>query len=162
MNFAPQSKVWVYHADSILTEQENQLVTHKLAHFISKWESHGQLVKAKAEIRHNRFIIITADETIASIGGCAIDALIRIMKEIGKEMKIDFFNRFYVSYRNPLGTIVSANRNEFEHAIATGEISANTIVFNSLVENLEELNTQWEIPFKQSWHRHVFPMPLPI
>jgi hypothetical protein len=37
-----------------------------------------------------------------------------------------------------------------------GKINTETIVFNNLAQNVTELQTKWEVPFKDSWHIQLF------
>lgn len=77
------------------------------------------------------------------------------MKELENEYQINLFDRFNLAYRDGQ-KIVSVSRNEFEELIKTGQITENTIVFNNLVQTLDELETKWEVPLKDSWHVQLF------
>jgi hypothetical protein len=35
-------------------------------------------------------------------------------------------------------------------------VTENTIVFNNLVNNIEEFNESWEVPAMDSWHSRFF------
>ena len=60
-----------------------------------------------------------------------------------------------VAYREG-GEILSAPRHTFEELIRQNSINTQTIVFNNTVQNLSELQTKWEVPFKDSWHIQLF------
>ena len=77
------------------------------------------------------------------------------MQQIESDYNVNLFDRFNIAYRKG-NEVVSYNRNQFEALIQQGEITENTIVFNNLVQTKKELDTQWEIPFKNSWHARVF------
>jgi hypothetical protein len=40
--------------------------------------------------------------------------------------------------------------------LRSGKINSNTSVFNNLVQDLQQLETKWEVPFKNSWHQQLF------
>jgi hypothetical protein len=77
------------------------------------------------------------------------------MKDIEDKFSVSLFDRFNIAYHSSNG-IESCGRTEFEKLLAAGEINENTVVFNNLVQTVKELNTQWEVPLKESWHASVF------
>jgi hypothetical protein len=77
------------------------------------------------------------------------------MKQLEQEYNINLFDRFNLAYKEG-EEVLSAPRNAFEELIKQGSITADTIVFNNLVQSLAELNTKWEVPFSQSWHPQLF------
>ncbi|QNL52241.1 ABC transporter ATPase [Olivibacter sp. SDN3] len=148
-------RIWIYQADREFTEIEEQIVLDKLEEFTMQWKAHGQPLAASADIRYHRFIVIAVDQSYALPSGCSIDKSVRLLKELEDELNIDFFDRMQIAYRDG-DQIVVAPRVAFEKLIAEGLINADTVVFNNLVANKEELNTQWEVPFKNSWHAKIF------
>lgn len=77
------------------------------------------------------------------------------MKQLEQQYGIVLFDRFNLAYRDE-ERILSAPRNEFERLIRDGVITHDTLVFNNLVQTLEELQTKWEVPLKDSWHMQLF------
>jgi hypothetical protein len=47
------------------------------------------------------------------------------------------------------------SKKEFEQAFVTGKLNDETVVFNNLIQTKEELDTKWEVPFRESWHRSL-------
>ena len=76
------------------------------------------------------------------------------MLELEIEFKINLFDRFIIAYREG-GEIKTCNRAEFEERLRSGEITADTIVFNNLISTRKALDTSWEIPMKNSWNAQV-------
>lgn len=95
------------------------------------------------------------DEEQAGATGCSIDKSVNLMKQIEEELDINLFDRFNIAYRDVNG-IRSCSREEFENLISEGKITENTIVFNNLIQTVAEVENNWEIPFKNSWHPRVF------
>ncbi len=155
MQFSENSRVWVYQANRAFTNDEVQQLALILEHFTRTWTAHNHELKAAAEIRYQRFIILMVDEVQAGASGCSIDKSVRLMQEIEQHFNVNLFDRFNLAYRDGV-EIKSANREEFEAMIQQGGITTDTIVFNNLVQTLHELDTRWEVPFKQSWHKQVF------
>ncbi|OCX51995.1 ABC transporter ATPase [Mucilaginibacter sp. PPCGB 2223] len=155
MNFSENSKVWIYQSTRELTEAEVARISHVLADFTTGWTAHNNQLKAGFEIRYNRFLVLIVDETQAGASGCSIDKSVNLMKALEQEFNITLFDRFNIAYRDG-EEIKSVGRFEFEELIKQGKVDAETIVYNNLVPTLADLDTKWEVPFKNSWHRQVF------
>jgi len=155
MSFSPQSKVWVYQSNREFTTSEVAEIQEKLDAFTAQWLAHGHQLKAKAEIIHNYFIVITVDETASNVTGCSIDASVRVLKEIEAQYNLDLFNRFNMAYMAD-DKVFSLNKEDFETLVSIKKITPETIVFNNMVQTLEEFETKWQVPFAPSWHNTVF------
>jgi hypothetical protein len=155
MSFSPQSRVWVYQSNREFSASEVTEIQEKLNAFTAQWQAHGHQLKAKAEIIHNFFIVITVDETASNVTGCSIDASVRVLKEIETQYNLDLFNRFNMAYMGD-NKVFSLNKEDFETLVSIKKITPDTIVFNNMVQTLEEFETKWQVPFAQSWHNTVF------
>ena len=155
MRFSEQSRVWIYQSDRELYEDEVKQLHEILNKFAAEWTAHNHQLKAKAEIRYNRFLILIVDENQAGASGCSIDKSVNFIKRLEQEFKINLLDRFNLAYREG-EKVLSAPRDEFEELLRSGKINSNTIVYNNLVQNLEQLETKWEVPFKDSWHIQLF------
>ena len=155
MSFSPQSRVWIYQSDRKFTSGEETEILNKLTAFTNQWKAHGNELLAKAEIRYGFFIILIVDESRAGVTGCSIDSSVRLMKEIEQEYHVDLFNRFNIAYKVN-GEVVVNNKEDFETLVNIKQVTPETTVFNNMVQNLTELETKWEVPFKNSWHSTVF------
>ena len=155
MHFSENSRVWVYQSDRELTDNEALQIKVLLDNFTTGWTAHNNQLKAKAEIRYNRFIILIVDESQAGASGCSIDKSVHFMQQIEAQFGINLFDRFNLAYRQG-SEVLSAPRAQFEELLKQGSIKTDTIVFNNLVQNLTELENKWEVPFKNSWHIQLF------
>jgi hypothetical protein len=155
MQFSQNSRVWVYQSDKQLNDADVIKLQIMLDNFTTGWTAHNNQLKAKAEIRYNRFIILIVDESQAGASGCSIDKSVRFMKDVEQQFGINLFDRFNLAYRNG-EEILSVPRHTFEGLISNKAIGTDTIVFNNTVQNLNELETKWEVPFKDSWHIQLF------
>jgi hypothetical protein len=159
MNISEQSRVWIYQANRVLDSEEVIRIQAKLDNFTSQWLAHGNELLAKSEIRYNQFLILFVDEQQAGATGCSIDQSVKLMLSLEKEFSINLFDRFQLAYRNG-EAIKTCSREEFEQLIRSGQITGETIVFNNLVSTRKGLETNWEIPLKNSWHAQVFSVPV--
>src|SRR5690606_2752267 len=148
-------RIWIYQSSRELSAQEATLILKRLEEFTEGWKAHGKQLAARAEIRHNRFVIIFLNEQVAAATGCSIDKSVHLLKAIEQELGIDLFDRMRIAYRKG-DSIVDVSRAGFEQAIEAGEVDENTIVFDNTVQTSGELDTRWEVPAKESWHARVF------
>jgi hypothetical protein len=155
MQFSENSRVWIYQADRKLSDAETLQLQQQLNSFTQSWTAHNNALKAGAEIRYNRFIVLLVDESQAGASGCSIDKSVNFMKQVEQHYNINLFDRFNLAYRDG-GEVLSAPRAQFEDLIKQGTINQDTIVFNNLVQTLAELDIKWEVPFKNSWHPQLF------
>ncbi|HVS90683.1 MAG TPA: hypothetical protein VHE59_01540 [Mucilaginibacter sp.] len=155
MHFSEQSRVWVYQSDRELTTQEAAEIQNTLDRFAAEWTAHNHQLKARAEVRYNRFLVLIVDESQAGASGCSIDKSVNFLKRIEQEYGINLFDRFNLAYREG-ERVLSAPRHQFEELLKEGRITNNTIVFNNLVPTLADLENKWEVPFKESWHPQLF------
>ena len=95
------------------------------------------------------------DQDAASATGCSIDASVRVIKEIEAAYGVDLFNRFNMAYKIDDQVMVT-NKEDFETLITIKKITSSTIVFNNLVQTLEEFEQKWEVPLADSWHSSIF------
>ncbi len=149
-NFNDKSKVWIYQSSRLLTISEALNIEPLLENFVNQWKSHGAAVKGYANLFFGQFIIIMADETQTSVGGCSTDSSVHLIKKIEKELKLDFFNRQNLAFIIkdkvqilPLQQVSYALENEF--------INSETLFFNNVVTTKKELEEKWIVPIKDSW-----------
>ena len=157
-NMPDTSRVLIYQATRELNSDEVSGIIDRANQFLDSWKSHDQDLMACIEVRYNRFVIIAIDESFASVGGCSLDNATRFIKSLQQEFQVALFDRMNFAYKEE-NDVKSCNRKEFESLIAQGIIHEDTIVFNNLVANKNELNTNWELPFKDSWHARLFTVP---
>ncbi|MBS7563956.1 ABC transporter ATPase [Mucilaginibacter sp. Bleaf8] len=155
MQFPKNSRVWIYQSDRELNAAETADLQQQLDAFTSEWTAHNNQLKAAAEIRYNRFIVLLVDESQAGASGCSIDKSVNVLKRMEQQFSINLFDRFNLAYRDG-DKVQSAPRAEFEALIAEGKITPETIVYNNVVQTLADLETKWEVPFKNSWHAQLF------
>ncbi len=152
---SPESRVWIYQSDRKLTKDEILKVEKHLWEFVGQWASHSNKVKGYGAVYHNHFLVLIADETEYTVGGCSTDSAVRFVKDLGTSIGVDFFNRFTVACEVD-GEIQLFSSPEFKEKLATGEFDENIIVFNNLVQTKAEFETGWRGPVKDSWHQKVY------
>lgn len=149
------SRLWIYQSNRNLNDREVEEISGMLSKFVSNWASHSREVKADGKIVYNQFVVLAADEDQFQVSGCSIDSSVSFIRSIHEKYKLDLFNRFNVGYKKD-GEIATAGRDEFQNLIDEGNVNDETIVFNNMVNTIEQFETAWEVPFRLSWHARVF------
>lgn len=149
-NFSPDSRVWVYQSSSLFTLDEALEIEEMLKEFTENWVSHGAKVKGAAYLFFGRFIILMADEKATGVSGCSTDSSVRLIKVVEQKFKVNMFDR------NSLAFIVKENIqllpiSQLQYAFDNKFIDSETLYFNNLVQNKDELENKWIEPVKESW-----------
>jgi hypothetical protein len=154
-NFSPESKIWIYQADRLLTEQESNLVAEKTAGFAAQWISHNRDLKASGECVHQLFIVLMVDESMAGASGCSIDKSVRFVQSLESELGVSFFNRLNFTYLDSDKNIHIAMKQHFKTLFLEKNIDEDTLVFDTLVKNKEEFDNFFIKPLRDSWHKRM-------
>lgn len=148
------SRVWVYQSNRAFTKEELAAIKEKSNNFLVGFNSHGQGLTAAIEIFYELFVVILVDEEVAASSGCSIDSSFQFIKELEQQFSVVLLDRLTVAHRNDQGIMLS-RIDEFENLIREGAVGLDTIVFNNLVDNKGNFNSQWEVLLKDSWHRKL-------
>lgn len=151
------ARSWVYQSDREITDLEVNEISRKAAMFLMEWSSHGNVMRASIDVLHNRFFVVLVDEKAASATGCGIDKSVKFMQQMETDYKINLFDRMLVTYRDTDAVIKTTKLYTFEQMMEKGELSADTIVFNNMVDTKADMQTKWEVPVKLSWHSRMIP-----
>lgn len=153
-NFPSTSRLWIYQADRPFDSTELDFINDKLNHFIGEWNNHGNNLTAGFEIKYKHFILLVVDESQMNASGCSIDSSVRIIKEIGSELNVDFFDRLKVAKFEEDVTILKMN--DINAGIQDGSFTKETKVFNNLIDTLSQLDSEWIVPAEQTWLKRSF------
>lgn len=145
------SRVWVYQSDREFTQEEIEFISAKALLFIDNWTRHGDDLKGSFTIKYNQFLILAVDENFNNVSGCSIDASVRFVQELEKELELDLMNKMNVSFKDG-DNINIVKLPEFQNFAKEQKITAETVVFNNMVDTKEDFETKWEVPANQSWH----------
>jgi hypothetical protein len=149
-DFSNQSKVWIYQSNRLFSIREAFEIEAILNEFVTNWKSHGAPVKGFANLFFGQFIVLMADETNTSVGGCSTDSSVHTIKKIEQLLKVDLFNRqnlaFFVKDKVQLLPMAQIN-----YAWENNFINGETIYFNNTVTTKEVFLNDWLIPVKSSW-----------
>jgi hypothetical protein len=155
-NLPDDARIWVYQSNRKLTEDEVQFIKQQTAKFLENWTAHGKDLEAGFDIKYNRFIVLGLNQQNASASGCSIDASVKFIQALEKELEIDLLDKMNVTYYN--GEYIAYKPLlDFKKMAKARSISKDTVVFNNLVTTKSEFETNWEVPAKDSWHSRFLP-----
>ncbi|MGB0934085.1 MAG: hypothetical protein ACPGU5_07360 [Lishizhenia sp.] len=141
--FPLESKVWLYQTNRKLDATEKNFVEEELEKFTVQWAAHGKKLWATAALVNPFFIAVVVDESVTPPSGCSIDASVHFLKELGKELHVDFFTRMKITVVKDEQVV----QIDFENLASQNE---NMLLFDPLVSSLDDLTNNWPLPLKES------------
>jgi len=149
------SRIWIYQSDRKMSDEEIALTDEILKDFVSNWAAHSTPLKASYILRYNRFIILAVDQEYHAASGCSIDASVRVIQDLEQRFGIDLLDKMNVTYKTG-EYIAHKSLIDFKKMAKEKAVNANTVVFNNLVNTIEEFEDFWEVPAGESWHSRFF------
>lgn len=140
--FPDNAQVWIYGADRFLNEAEEAFAQEQLNHFVGQWAAHGAELSAEGIIFHHNFIVIVSDESKVKASGCSIDSSVRFIKDLGKEINVDFFNRLKILIEKN-GEFKRVHFNELANY-------SEWNMFDLTIKNLKDFKEKWVLPIRES------------
>ena len=151
-NLPSNSRVWIYQSDREFTNKEIAFIAIKAEDFINQWTRHGDDLKGSFTIKYNQFLVLAVDESFNNVSGCSIDSSVRFIQAIEKELQLDLMNKMNVTFKDK-DNINLVKLADFQRFAKEKKITSETIVFNNMVATKEDLENNWEVPAKESWHK---------
>lgn len=155
-DFNKNSRIWIYQANRTISDNEISTIEEELKPFVKTWAHHGQNLKASYAILYKLFVVFVVDETNAEVGGCGIDSSVHLIQKISSELNIEFFDRLAIAFFNENNEVECYLKNKFSELVQLESFNENTLVFNNQVKTIEEIDLNWIISFKESWHNNFF------
>lgn len=150
-----ESKIWIYQSNRKLSDEEFSEIEKDLQFFLENWSAHGTSLECGYELKYNRFIIIAVDQEIQAATGCSIDASVQFIQSLEAKYSVDLLDKMNVTFKNG-EHIAHKSLIDFKKMAKDKAVTENTIVFNNLVNNIEEYNESWETIASESWHSRFF------
>jgi len=144
------SRIWIYQINKDLNESEELVLLDSTMGFLASWTAHGSNLKAAAKVVNHRLLIIAVDESASGASGCSIDSKMAFLRELQIKMNIDLFSRDQIFYFEN-ESLKSMELDVFKNKIANGDLSENSIIYNTTIHTKEQLSHSFKIPVKDSW-----------
>ena len=150
-----ESKIWIYQSNRKFSDEEFAEIEKGIKGFVESWSAHGTGLEASYLLKYNRFIILAVNQEVQNATGCSIDASVQFIQDLEKKYDVDLLDKMNVTFK--LGEHVAHKTLiDFKKMAKDKAVTENTIVFNNLVNTIEEWNDNWEVPAGDSWHSRFF------
>lgn len=150
-----EAKVWIYQSNRKFSDEEIQAIELYLTSFLENWSAHGNSLEASFVTKYNRFIIIAVNQEVQAATGCSIDASVQFIQQLEQKYSVDLLDKMNVTFK--MGEHVAFKTLlDFKKLAKEKAVSANTVVFNNLVNTVGEWQDFWEVPASESWHNRFF------
>ena len=149
------SRIWIYQSNRKLSDVEVDEISDATISFLNEWSAHGQSLEASFTIKYNRFLIIAVNQEVQAATGCSIDASVKFIQDIESKYDIVLLDKINVTYKQG-EHIAHKTLIDFKKMAKEKAVTGNTIVFNNLVNTIEEWEDFWEVPASESWHSRFF------
>lgn len=143
------SRLWIYPASRNLTSEEVKSIGTQLQEFCNKWAAHGQELMCSWAIRHDRFILLLANEEHAGASGCSIDASTRLILDISSRTGVDLVDR-RPAFQTEKGVDMIA-LSDLRRSFDSGVLTAESLVFNLRASTKGEWETSGIQPAAATW-----------
>ncbi|PWA04081.1 ABC transporter ATPase [Flavobacterium psychrotolerans] len=154
-NLPTESKIWIYQSNRKFSDEEFTEIETAIQSFLEGWAAHGTSLEASYQLKYNRFIILAVNQEVQSATGCSIDASVQFIQSLEQKYDVDLLDKMNVTFK--LGDHVAHKTLiDFKKMAKDKAVTENTIVFNNLVNSIEEWNDNWEVPAGESWHSRFF------
>jgi hypothetical protein len=152
----PESRLWIFAAGRPLAAAEQDRLLGAVDTFLDGWTAHGEPLAAARDLRYDQFLFVAVDESAAGASGCSIDAMVRTLTELERELGLELVNHGPVLYRVER-TIARADRPAFADLARRGAVTPDTVVFDNTLTRVGDLTAgRWELPARESWHGRAF------
>ncbi|MFP3949213.1 MAG: ABC transporter ATPase [Longimicrobiales bacterium] len=149
------ARIWIFSTDRPLEPEERDRIDGAVEGFLEAWNAHGTPLRGAREWRYDRFLLVGVDQAAAPPSGCSIDALVRVFKDLERDLGVALLDRSPIWYRVD-DQIRCVSRLEFRELAEAGEVGPETVVFNGALTRMEDLREgEWEVPARESWHNQL-------
>jgi hypothetical protein len=150
------ARLWIFASPEPLSSDQSRALLDEVDGFLDGWLAHGHPVVGAREWRHDRFLLVGADERATGVSGCSIDSLFRVLKRLETEEGITLLDSSPVWFRGQGGEIRCVSRTEFRALGRAGEADADAVVFDNTVRAVGDLRQgRWETAARDSWHARL-------
>lgn len=154
-NLPLESKIWIYQSNRKFSDEEFAEIETDLKTFVDSWAAHGTSLEASFQLKYNRFIILAVNQEVQNTTGCSIDSSVQFIQSLEQKYDVDLLDKMNVTFK--LGEHVAHKTLiDFKKMAKDKAVTENTIVFNNLVNTIEDWNDNWEVPAGDSWHSRFF------
>jgi hypothetical protein len=149
------SKLWIFQSTDKIPFDIVPQLNIEINNFISTWKSHGEKVDSDYSILFDHFILILADQSHTSVGGCSQDSMMRFIQGIQQEYKLSLLDRLNVAIIEK-DEISIINKDDLVTKILDGTISSKNLMFDNTIQTKQELVNSWLKSIEESWLKRFY------
>ncbi|MEN8825802.1 MAG: ABC transporter ATPase [Wenyingzhuangia sp.] len=147
------AKVFLYPSNKKFYPELLKEIDRKVKDFVTKWALENE-IEAGFEIKYQRFIVIAINQS-KPITTRIIDDLVSFIFKLQITHDIELLDKLNVCFKQ--GEHVQYKEvKEFKKLIKNKSVNTDTVVFDHLINTKEELNSDWELPAKDTWYGRMF------
>jgi hypothetical protein len=154
-NLPEESRIWIYQSNRKFSDDEMTEIEKEIKTFVENWSAHGTGLEASYLLKYNRFIIFAVNQDVQPATGCSIDSSVAFIQSLEQKYGLDLLDKMNVTFKNG-EHITHKTLIDFKRIAKEKAVTANTIVFNNLVNSIQDFNENWEVPAGESWHSRFF------
>jgi hypothetical protein len=143
-------KLWVFPSSRKFYPQEISELKTSIETFLNEWSSNEEGFNCAFQLKYDRFIIISVDDSEKKLSLKAHDKLSAFILSLEAKYEILLLDKINVCYKQ--GEFVQyKDLKEFKKMMKNKGVSQKTIVFNNMITSKRELEEDWEINIMDSW-----------
>ena len=123
-HFPMDARLWVFVGDRKMSATEISWLNESLTEFVSSWQTHGKSLDAVGFVLHEAALVIVANENAVKASGCSMDKINHLVKDVGSQLSMDFFNRMNVLLPNSNG----------DYELSRFELGAKNMIHSAMQE----------------------------
>ena len=143
--------LWVFALNSQQDPQVMLEIESDLKEALIDWNSHGNPLQANLLCRDGIFLLVSTDHEASDVSGCAKDSLRHAVNQAIAKAGVSLAGVSDVFFQGEQG-VVSCSRHEFVERVHSGQITAQTAVYDTTVENIVQYETGFLKDAGKSWH----------
>lgn len=151
------ARLWVFGARAPLDEVDAPRLLTAVDKYLVTWSAHGAPLTCAREFRDEYFLVVAADERASGASGCSIDGLFHALHEMEEGIGTSMVGGGLAFFRDAAGFVHGVTRGEFELMAARGDVTAETMVFDTTLTTAGDFRAGFERPARKSWHASLLP-----
>ena len=149
-DFKAEDTVLIYPSSRKFYEQELEVLNDKLVSFTTAITKEFK-IDIQWDLRYNRFIIFAINFDNEPPQNKVIDQCAGFVMGLEKDLKIQLLDRMNISFKQ--GQYIQYKElSDLKKLIKNRAITAKTVVFDNLVNTIQDLEENWELPLSESWY----------
>ncbi len=145
-------KLWHFVSDRKWTPAEIEEMDKIVVRFLASWNAHGRALSAQRWWFMDNILSLGNEVSKGHSSGCSIDSMKAFANDLSKHFNFNWQpNNLLYCVKNT--ELTGMTKKEFKEAYAKGEISNDTVVFNSLLIDTTSSEENPLFPkLSNSWH----------